>query len=294
MLLNEMEIFYYIVQLKSFSKAAEKLGVSKAYISKRLAKLEQSLNTRLLTRSTRQLTLTEAGKNFYQFCDSIVHEAEKSYEMIQELQVEPIGLLKISVPPAIGLSILAAFLPIFLQRYPQLKLNIQLENKLVNMVEEGYDLVLRAGKLESSNLHMQKVLSVKHVLCATPHYFKKFGVPENPGQLEKHNCAIYGHSQQSTQLQFTQGDTVHQIAVRGNLISNHLHFIKAMVLNNFCLAMFPEHVVRAELKNKILIACLQDYQLPVSDLYAVYPEREFMPLKLQLFITALREFLDTH
>ncbi len=292
MLLNEMEIFYYVVRLKSFTKAAETLGVSKAYISKRIVQLEQDLKTRLLVRTTRQLTLTEAGEHFYQFCANIVQESEQGYALMQKMQTEPAGLLRISMPPAIALGLLSEFFPNFLRRYPHIKLNVQLEDKFIDLVREGYDLALRVGKLQDSTLYAQKIYTGKYVFCATPEYFKAASIPRTPIELEHHNCAIYGHYNIEKSVTLFKGETPHTISIQGNLISNQLHFIKAMMLNHACIAMLPLYVITKELKDQSAQICLEDYQLQSADFFLLYPERKFMPVKLQIFIDMLKEFLE--
>ena len=161
MLLNEMEIFYYVVEQHSFSKAAERLHVSKSFISKKITRLERELKTRLIARSTRKLTLTQAGDSFYRYCAHVVQAAEKGYAMMHELQGKPAGLLKVSIPPALALNLLSPVFSEFLTQYPEVILDIQLDSRLVDLVKEGYDLALRSAILESSNLIAKKIFTVK-------------------------------------------------------------------------------------------------------------------------------------
>lgn len=252
MLLNEMEVFYYVVELKSFSRAALKLGVSKSFISKKITQLERELKARLLSRSTRKLTLTEAGTNFYQYCAKVIDEADKAYTMMSELHGKPAGTLRISIPPALGMYLLAPLLADFVRQYPEIKVDVQLENRLVDLIEEGYDLVLRVAKLESSNLITQKITDIKNIICATPKYLRKNGIPKTPNDLEQHNCAIYSYAKHAKILKFHQNKHEYKVYVAGNFSSNHLELIKQILLSDLCLAALPEFMVSHELKRRRL------------------------------------------
>lgn len=291
MLLNEMEIFYYVVELQSFSKAADYLRVSKSFISKHITKLEQDLKTRLLTRTTRELLLTEAGQAFYTHCVKVVAEASKGYGILSELGGKPSGKLKISIPPALALNLLPPMLVNFARLYPDVILDIQLENQLIDIIKGGYDLAIRSAVLQSSNLIAQKISSSKNVLCATPTYFRHYGMPKIPVDLTQHNFAIYNYSKQARHIKLTKNKREEIVYIQGNFMANQMDLSKHMVLSHLCIAALPEFVVQKELKNRKLVSCLTDYQLPIGEFYAVYPERDFMPLKVKVFITMLKEFL---
>ncbi len=291
MLLDEMEIFYYVVELKSFSKAADRLRVSKSFISKKITKLEQDLKVTLISRSTRKIILTEAGESFYRYCTNIVSEGNEAYSMISELQGKPSGKLKISIPPALGLNLIAPMLPKFLTQYPEVILDVELENRLVDILEEGFDLALRSAKLESSNLIAQRIFSFKNIICATDVYLQNHGTLKAPSDLENHNCAIYSYSKDAAHVTLIKNKHEELAYVQGNFMSNHLDLIKKMVLNDLCIGILPEFMVANELQGNKLKSCLNTYSLPESSLYAVYPERKFMLPKLKYFLEMLKEYL---
>jgi len=266
MLLNEMEIFYHVVEQQSFSKAAERLKVSKSFISKRITKLEQDLKVRLITRSTRKLSLTEAGENFYHHCANVVRERDKGYSMIHELQGKPAGILKISIPPALALNLIEPMLAKFSIAYPEVILDIKLESRLVDLLKEGYDLALRSAKLESSNLIAQKIFTIKNVICATEKHLKNHSALINPSDLSKHNCALYSESKSAAQIKLSKQGHEETIHIKGNIMSNHLDLIKHFVLKDICIGIFPEFMVMNELQSKQLIQCLPTYSLPTHDL----------------------------
>lgn len=289
MLLNEMEIFYCVAELKSFSKAAHKLGVSKSFVSKKITQLEHALKAQLLFRSTRKLTLTEAGSNFQQYCTKIVKIAEQSYSAISELQGKPAGSLKISAPPALALYLLMPLLPKFMQQNPDVSLNIQLESHIVNLIEEGYDLALRSGKLVSSNLISQRVYTGKNLICASPAYLQRHGKPKTPADLKKHNFAIYSQTKSAQSIKITKDTQEITTDIQGNFISNHLDLIKKIALNHLYMAILPEFMVKKEIKNGELVACLTHYQLQKFHFYAIYPAKEFVAPKVKAFIKMIKD-----
>ena len=287
MLLHEMEIFFAVVTNSSFSKAAEQLAVSKSYVSKHITKLEQDLRVKLIVRSTRKLSLTQAGQQFHHHCEHMVRAASEGYAMIDELQGTPAGILKVSLPPAVGICLLAKVLPGFMRNNPQVKLNIDLNNQLVDIIQGGYDLVVRAAKLESSNLIVQQVYNVKSVICASPHYFKQHGKPALPEDLTQHNVATYNLGRGAEHIHMQNKAKKYSINVQGNFKTNNLDLIKEMVLGGIAMAALPEYVVIAELKAGRLMICLDEYILKEQPLYAIYPQREFKLPKLQRFLDLL-------
>lgn len=292
MSLDEMEIFYFVAIYKSFSKAAKKLHVSKSYISKKITKLEQSINVNLIARNTRTLSLTKIGEEFYKYCAKIVNEKNEAQALISERKGKPSGILKISVPTASGLYLVAPFLPIFIKKYPEIILDVELENRLVDVIEEGYDLVLRAGEsLKSSNLYAQRIYTIKSIMCATKAYFKKYGKPQVPGDLTNHNCAYVSYANNDT-IYFNKDAKCESKNLQGNFTSNQLTLIKNIVMNDICIAVFPEFMIKNEIESGALIPCLSNYQLNQSTLYAVYPIKKFMPPKVKYFIDELKKYLN--
>lgn len=287
MLLNEMEIFYYVVKLTSFSKAAQQLNVSNSHVSKKVDKLESELEVKLLTRTTRKLTLTEVGQTFYEHCAGIIEEANEAYAAVSELRSEPFGLLKITAPPAFGLFVLPPIISAYMKRYPRVKVRLELETRASDIVAEGFDLALRAMPLKDSNLIALKLLEVHSVLVATPTYLKQYGKPKKPTDLEMHRLALYGEYRAQRTLEIDQ----QVVPIDVYFESNSLHMIHQMTLNSLCLSLQPTYMVKYELESKKLIRVLEGHQLNSTMLYAVYPERKFMPLKLRLFLEMLKREL---
>lgn len=290
MLINEMAIFYTVVQQNSFSQAALLLGVSKSFISKHITALEKDLKTRLLNRTTRQLSLTEAGEIFYQHCQSLSIVAEQGYDAIVNLRKQPSGILKISVPPALAIHLLANPLIDYTKRYPDVKFNVVLESHIVDLVKQGYDLALRAAPLPDSTLISQKIVTLRNVVCASPQYLKKFGGVKHPEDLIKHSFATYSGNNLAKKLTFAHKNKQISINIQSHFQCNNLDLITQMVTAHSCMAVLPEFMAKPLVEKKKLIVCLPEFKLPEVPLYAVYPERALVPLKVKTFI----ELLKTH
>jgi DNA-binding transcriptional LysR family regulator len=288
MQLNEMGIFYYVVEFKSFSKAAEKLNVSKSFVSKRITFLENELKTKLLLRSTRNITLTEAGHIFFKQCEKIILEAKKSYQLIDTFHQNPVGTLKISVPIALGLHLLPTVLTNFIEKYPDMKLHIDCENRLVDVIKDGYDLVLRSAKLESSNLIAQKLYSLKNIICASPAYLKKYKTITEPADLYSHHFAIYHSEKRNDELKLIKNNHTYKIILNSNIITNQLDLIKQMVLSGTCLGVLPEFMIKKEIEQKSIVQCLNSYKLVSSPIYIIYPNKELLLPKVKVFIKMLK------
>lgn len=289
MLLNEMEIFYYVVELKSFSKAAEKLEVTKSHISKKITLLEQALDTQLLIRSTLKITMTEAGEIFFKRCAQVVSEAEHGFSQVKHLKDKPKGRLRISAPPALGDYLLPNLLEQYMSLYPEVILEIYLDNRILDLVAEGIDLAIRAGKLDNSNLVATKLFTVNNNLYATPQYIKKYGIIRQPEQLIKHPIAVYKHKAIPKTLTLLQNKKEIITPIKPIFSCNQLALIKQVVLNHHCAAALPEFMVEEEIKNKRLINILENHSICSSDVYAVYPNREFLPSKVRIIINMLKQ-----
>jgi DNA-binding transcriptional LysR family regulator len=288
MIINEMLLFYHVVQLNSFSQAAIKLGCSKSFISKHISQLEAQLKLRLINRNTRQFSLTEAGEIFYQHCCTLFDLVEQSTDSMAGLRNQPSGKLKISAPPAWGVFVLEKPLCAFSQAYPEVSLEVNLESHNVDIIQEGYDLALRAGHLADSGLIAQKLATFETLLCASPDYLKKHAPIKQPQQLKEHHFATYNSAIQ--QLKLDGGEEPMHITVDSQFRSNNFSLIVQMITAGFGIAALPDFLVKSALAQKKLVHCLPRYHLPTTPIYAVYPNRAFMPLKVKIFIETLKQY----
>ncbi|MDQ6706421.1 MAG: LysR family transcriptional regulator [Acidobacteriota bacterium] len=282
-----MEIFARVVEAKSFSAAAIRLGISKSAVSKHLTNMEKAMGVRLLNRSTRSLSLTEIGKEFYERCALIVVHAEEAEAAAAHLQAGPRGTLKVNVPVSFGVLHIARLLPDLLAAHPELRVEMTLNDRTVNLVEEGYDAAVVIERRPNPGLVARRLAPIRHQLCATPEYFRRHGIPEIPGQLVAHNCLVYSRLGTENEWCFERADDVIRIQVGGNLRLNNENAIRQAVLTGLGVALLPTYLVGADLRRGDLCTALSEYIAAETSLYAVYlPNRQLSP-KARAFVDFL-------
>jgi DNA-binding transcriptional LysR family regulator len=285
--LQRMAIFARVVEDKSFSAAARRLGLSKSLVSKQVTQLEKSVGARLLNRTTRALSLTEAGAAFYEHCSRIVEELEEAKLAVSRLHSEPRGLLRISVPVAFGRLHVATVLPEFLATYPDLKVDMVTTDRFVDLAEEGYDVVVRIADQPAPTLVARKLAPVYRKMVATPDYFKRHGVPKTPEDLEQHNCLTYTYfnPQDPWRLRGPDGDI--SIPASGNLRVNDDDALAEAVLRGLGLALLPTFIIGKELQAGRLQSVLSQYIPLERHIYAVYLANRHVSAKVRAFIDYL-------
>lgn len=288
---STMPIFTAVVELGSFSEASRKLGITKSAVSKRISNLEVHLGTKLIHRTTRKLSLTEAGAQYYSYihrAEFLVKEAE---DAISSLQGIPKGKLKVSIPMVFGQLHIAPLLSEFLLRFPEIKLNLSMDDNVVDLVKDGLDMVLRIGALTDSNLVARKLSPCRSVLCGSPGYFKKYGEPKILKDLKQHNCLYYSYFRTGTEWVFDGPNGTERIKPEGNIQVNNSNVLKQLMLNDVGICQMPLFLVDQELASGVLVPTLKQYRLPEHGIYAVYPQRTFIPAKLKVFLDYLEEKL---
>jgi DNA-binding transcriptional LysR family regulator len=275
------------VQDKSFSAAARRLNLSKSLVSKQITQLEKSVGARLLNRTTRALSLTDAGAVFYEHCARIVEELEEAKLAVGRLHSEPRGLLRISASVAFGRLHIATVLPEFLGAYPELKIDMVTTDRFVDLAEEGYDVVIRIVDQPAPSLVARKLAPVNRKMVATPEYFQRFGVPQTPEDLEKHNCLTYTYfnPQDPWRLRGPDGDI--SVQATGNMRVNDDDVLSQAVLGGLGLALLPTFIIGKELQAGRLQSVLSQY-IPVErHIYAVYLANRHVSAKVRAFIDHL-------
>lgn len=286
--LVRMAVFAAVVEAKSFAEAARRLGLSRSQVSKQVASLEQSLSARLLNRTTRSLSLTEAGAAYYGHCARIVDEAQQAKLVVSRLQEEPRGVLKITASVAFGTLHVAPAIPDFLARHPGLGVDMTINDRFADLAEEGYDLALRITHQPDLNLVARELAPIHHLVCATPGYFEKHGTPATPSELSSHNCLIYTHNiPHEGQWRFMHDDAELIISVSGNLRLNDDQAIWQAARGGLGLALLPTFMIGEDLQAGKLQAALSAFVPVQRRLYATYlPNRHLSP-KVRAFIDFL-------
>jgi DNA-binding transcriptional LysR family regulator len=287
--LERMAIFARVVETKSFSEAARRLNLSKSVVSKQMTQLEKSIGARLLNRTTRAMSLTEAGAVFYEHCARIVEELEAAKSAVGRLHSEPRGLLRVSASVAFGTMHIAPALAEFLARHPDVQIDMEIADRFVDLADERFDVAIRITQEPGLNLVARRLATVRRKICATPEYFARHGVPRTPQDLERHNCLTYTHfnPRDPWRLRGPEGDT--SVAASGNLRLNDDEALSEAVLQGLGIALLPTFIIGKDLQAGRLQSVLSDYIPLERHIYAVYlPTRHVSP-KVRAFIDFLLE-----
>jgi len=288
-----MGTFASVVDLGSFTTAAEQLGISKSFVSKQITQLENSLGTQLLYRSTRKLSLTDEGEQFYRHCKLIVSEAEKAREELLDSENNPRGRIRVTIPQSLIISNAGDVLLKFQNEYPNIELEILATGSVQNLFNDGIDLALRIGRLEDSTLVCHKLSECMLQTVASPKYINQFGKPEFPEELTSHNCLIYASSRlgQHWPFRLPDGKEV-AVNVRGNLISDDGHMIVKAALAGRGIAFGPSILYQSYIEDGSLEQLLPKYYRAPVSISALYPSKQNLSRKVKVLIDYLSEHLS--
>lgn len=284
-------VFTSVVEEGSFSRAADKLGITKSAVSKRISGLEAQLGVKLLHRSTRKLSLTEAGERYFEHAAHALRAAQDAEHAATELQKVPRGTLKISIPMSFGRLHIAPLIPVFLKRYPDLSIHMDMSDLARDIIAEGFDLVLASGDLPDSSLIARKLAPLHSVLCASEDYINRCGEPKTPQDLTRHNNILYTYHTTLNEWAFIQNGEEERVRISGNYQVNNSEALRESLLQGLGIGRLPSFAVGEDIRLGRLVRLLPDYQMPHKDLYAVFPEKQYMPEKVRVFIDFLVEHL---
>lgn len=288
---SAIPVFVAVVENGSFSSAAEKLGMTKSAVSKRIAVLEDNLGVRLFNRTTRSLALTEAGERFSDYARNAVEIANEGFAALHHLQGTPKGTLKINAPMTFTRLHIVPHIKEFLDTYPGVQVILSMDDRVLSLVEGGYDVGIRIGELEDSSLIAKKLVDCKSVLCASPEYLDKNGTPLIPADLSQHNSINYSLFQGGAEWTFYKSGKKIKVEPKGNFIVNNSDAIAEVLLNGLGICQMPTFIVAEHLKSKRLLTLMDEYALPKHAIYAVYPERKHLPEKVRVFIEFISDKL---
>ena len=285
--ISDLDIFARVARTGNMSAAGREMGLSPAVVSKRVSLLEDRLGARLFQRTTRQLTLTETGEGYFKRVVDILSLVEEAEDSVSRRNTKPRGVLKISAPTSFSRLHIAPHIPAILAKYPDIEIEMHLTDHFVDIIREGFDLAIRIGELEDSSLVARKLANENRVMCATPGYLEKAGVPHTLEDLESHNCLLAG-AQDMWRLDGPGGQ--HYIRVKGNIRTNSADFVRSAMMQGLGIGLRATWDVGAELESGELKVVLPEYKGSAKNaIYAVYPCREFMPAKVNVVIEHLAE-----
>jgi DNA-binding transcriptional LysR family regulator len=277
-----------VVEAKSFTLAAAKLGVSKSVVSSRLSALEGRLGVRLLHRTTRRLSLTTEGARLYERCARILRAAEEAVEVIADVGTLPQGQLRVTAPIGFGLLQLAELLPAFSERYPDVRLDISLTDRILDIASEGFDVAIRvASRLRESNLVARRLGGDRLIVCAAPSYLARRPAPRVPYDLTQHNCLQLFPVRQSYEWSFPASGGPLVVPVSGNLNLDNVVALRTALLGGHGIAVMPESIVLSDIKRGRLVALLPNHPMEEMGVYAVHVHGRHVPAKVRVFLDFL-------
>ena len=285
--LTGMSVFAEVVGAKSFSAAADKLGISKSLASREVSALERSLAVKLLNRSTRKLSLTEAGSIFYEHCVNILQEAELAERRVTQAQSEPAGVVKMTAIPAFAVRHVLPAIVEFQQQYPKIQVRLSCSNRTVDLGTEGFDLGIRSSP-PAPNLVARKLAVSRLVLLASPAYLARRGTPRRIQDMEKHDCVLFPMLAPKGVWTFRRSGRKYALKVPASFETDDLEAVRAAILSGLGVGLLPRHMVGADLRQGTLVPLLRQFQpVPEGAIYLVYLPNRTQPSRVRVLVNFL-------
>ena len=292
-LLRAVKVFTSVVELGSFAKAADRLDMSRAMVSHVVGQLESHLRTRLLHRTTRRVSLTEEGGEYFRRCQDILAQVEEAATAVSDATQTPRGVLRFNTGPAVAYFLdLHKVVNQYLLRHPQVSVHVMLADHYVNLFEEGVDLALRVTENVEPNLVARRLARVRMLLCASPGFVRQHGMPRHPKELSTFSCLTFPHGSWRNRWEFQKGRERIAVSVSGRLRAGGGVLLAEAALQGLGIVAEPEPLVFEGLREGGLVQLLPDWEVPPMSLYAVYPQRRHLPAKVRRFIELLQEHVQ--
>lgn len=277
--------FVQVAETHSFTLASKKLGISTAQVSRQVSKLEQKLNIKLFYRTTRKVSLTQEGQVFYQHCRGVLDGLDAAVQAITNLQSKPYGRVKITAPVTFGEKKILPLVNDFALKYPDIKVVAHLNNRQIDLVDEGYDLAIRLGKLSDSSMMAKKLADRRNYVCASPSYLEKYGTPHTLLELAEHNCLLGTIDY----WRFNELGKEKNSRVNGSIRLNSGVGLLDAALKGLGIVQLPDYYVKDYLKTGELVSMLDEYRQPGEGVWAVYPNNRHLSPKIRLLVDYLAE-----
>jgi DNA-binding transcriptional LysR family regulator len=288
-----MRVFVAVVEAGGFSAAAARLGMSRAMVSKHVARLEDHLGARLLNRTTRRLSLTESGTAFHERSAQILADIAEAEQIAGGATVQPRGVLRITLPLSFGLHRLGPVVADYAREYPQVKLDLSLSDRRVDLVDEGFDLAIRIGRLPESGLIARRLGSERSIIVASPAYLERHGVPESPADLARHVCLGYSLVRGGEDWRLQGPNGVVSVRCAGPIKADNGDILRQAAVQGAGMILQPRFIVEDEVRAGRLVRVLADHASEELGIYAVYPSRRHLSAKVRSFIDFLAQHLPT-
>lgn len=280
--------FVAVAEAESFTAAAKRLGISTAQVSRQVSALEIRLSAKLFYRTTRRVSVTEVGNVYYQHCRQVLDGLDEAERVITNLQSTPTGKLKITAPVTYGERTIAPLVNSFVAKYPELDVRLHLTNQTLDLIDEGYDLAIRLGKLDDSTMMAKRLASRTQYVCASPDYLSAHGLPHSLSELEQHNCL------QGTldYWRFQENGKARNIKVKGNFRCNSGRALVDAALKDIGIVQLPDYYVLRFIENGQLVSLLEHLREPDDGIWALYPHNRHLSPKVRMLLDYLDEELE--
>ncbi len=287
MLWQGVSEFVAVAQSESFTQAARQLGISTAQVSRQVSALEKRLNTPLLYRTTRKVSLTEEGQIYFRHCQQVINGLAEAEQAISDLKSTPQGLVKLTAPVAYGERFIMPLITQFMLQFPSVQVSVRLTNQMLDLVEGGYDLAIRLGNLTDSSMIAKRLATRSQHVCAAPSYLARFGLPNTLAELKQHNCLV-GNSEH---WRFCEQGKEKSIKVSGSLVCNSGYALRDAAVNGLGLVKLPDYYIDDDIKSGKLVCVLSQYQEPNQGIWALYPQNRHLSPKVRSLVDFLAEQL---
>lgn len=285
--IEDMQIFVTTVDTQSFTAAADRLGLSKQFVSRRVMALEERLGARLLVRTTRRLSITDTGRGYYERAVKILQDVDEAEQLVANQNAEPRGTLRLTAPMSFGTMHLGPAIARFMANCPEVTIELDLSDRFVDVVGEGYDMAVRIGQLGDSTLVACAIAPTQLLLCASPAYLAQHGTPAAPAELKQHQCLLYGHSR-SVDWPLTERGRPITLPVSGRLRANNGELARDAAVAGLGIALLPTFIIGEALRSGALVTVLDAYAPPPLTIYAVYPQHRQQSRTVKVFTDFLR------
>ncbi len=287
--LRYITTFVRVAELENFSATGRQLGIAKSAVSKQINSLEEKLGTQLITRSTRKIALTEAGQTYYRFCKEIVELQQSAESELKDYQSKPRGSVRVASDLTFGRIFLAPLVSALNRQYADLKIELLLEDRIINIIEENIDLSVRVGWLQDSSLIARKLFDARFVVFASPGYIEQHGQPLTPQALHDHKWVNLNLLPSPLTWKFTNNQQTQTVQLNSKITTNSVDALISLVKNDSGISALAEYIIKEDMQTGQLMPILENYTLQKVGVYAVYPNKKDMPVKTKLILDRLLE-----
>lgn len=285
---ENLHTFIKVVDFGSISAAAERMGIAKSAVSRRISELEQHLRVQLFRRTTRKLNLTDSGKSFYDRAIRILSDLEEAELAVSQQHGELAGAIKIAAPLSFGLLHLASAFTDFMKIHPKVQLDLDFNDRHIDILQEGFDLAIRVTHLADSTFIARRLATIHHMVCASPEYLKLYGTPQSPDALQHHKCLSYSNISDSNHWHYKdQYETPGQVKVPIVVSANNGDFLRQAAIAGLGIILEPTFIIYDSIRKRQLVPILTDYQWPIINAYAIYPQTRHLSQRVRALVDFL-------